>query len=392
MNLLDLIVVLVAIAAAIGGYRLGFFARALSWIGLGVGLYVGALVVPHALVALNPDSSAQRLVIAALVLIGCAFVGQLLGLVIGSKLHAVLPLGPLREADRVVGAAVGIIGVLAALWLLLPAISSVNGWPAREARGSAISRWVNDHFVRPPNTLESLRRLVGQDPFPQVFNSLSEPTRSGAPPASNPIPAAVTAEVAASTVKVEGQACNQIQDGSGFTVASDLVVTNAHVVAGEPAGQTTVILPSGRTDPASVVAFDPNRDLALLAVPGLGQRPLPLATGTQGELGAVFGHPGGQAALAVTPAQISQEVNAVGQNLYGTRQTSRDVFVLASDLAQGDSGGALVNTSGGVIGVAFAIAPESPGTSYALSTSELRAVLPTRSPTPVATGNCLLGD
>lgn len=392
MNLLDLLIILAAIGAAVGGYRLGLLARALSWIGLGAGLYVGALLVPHALVALNPSTSAQRLIIAAVVLVGAAFVGQLLGLVIGSKAHAVLPLGPLRQADRVVGAAVGVVGVVAALWLLLPAISSVNGWPAREARGSAISRWVSDHLSRPPNTLESLRRLVGENPFPQVFNHLDQPTQVGPPPAANPIPASITAEVAASTVKVEGQACNQIQDGSGFAVGDDLVATNAHVVAGEPPGQTTVILPSGRTDPASVVAFDPNRDLALLAVPGLGQRPLPLATGSQGEVGAVFGHPGGQAALAITPAQISQVVNAVGYDLYDRHQTTRAVFVLASNLAQGDSGGALVNTSGGVIGVAFAIAPDSPGTSYALSSSELRAVLPTRSATPVGTGDCLLGD
>lgn len=391
MNLLDLLIILAAVGAAIGGYRLGFLTRALSWIGLGAGLYVGALLVPHALVALNPETSGERLVIAAVVLIGAAFVGQLLGLVIGSRAHAVLPLGPLHEADQVVGAAVGILGVLVALWLLLPAISSVNGWPARQARGSAISRWVSDHVVRPPNALESLRRLVGQDPFPQVFNRLNEPTGGGTPPAANPLPATVTAEVAASTVKVEGQACNQIQDGSGFAVGTDLVATNAHVVAGELPGQTTVVLPTGRTDPASVVAFDSNRDIALLSVPGLGQRPLPLATGAQGAVGAVFGHPGGQAALAITPALISQEVNAVGSDLYDQHQTTRAVFVLASNLAQGDSGGALVNSGGGVMGVAFAIAPDNPGTSYALSTSELKAVLPTRSAAAVGTGDCLLG-
>ena len=93
----------------------------------------------------------------------------------------------------------------------------------------------------------------------------------------------------------------------------------------------------------------------------------------------MFGHPGGQAALAVTPAQVAQEVTAVGRDLYDRHTTSRDVFILASALAQGDSGGALVNTTGSVIGVAFAIAPDTPGTSYALSTSELQAVLPTRS-------------
>ncbi|MDQ6784657.1 MAG: MarP family serine protease [Actinomycetota bacterium] len=390
MNLFDLIIVALAIAAAIGGYRLGFLARALSWVGLGVGLYVGARLVPPVLLHLNPASAGGRLLIAALVLVGAAFAGQVLGLVIGSRAHRVLPLGPLRQLDRVVGAGVGVVGVVVALWLLLPAIASVPGVPARAARNSAVSRWVSAHLAQPPNTLESLRRLVGQNTFPQVFGSLQQGGSTGPPPGINPLSATVTATVAASTVKVEGQACNQIQDGSGFAVARDLVVTNAHVVAGEPNGQTAVILPSGRRRPATVVAFDPNRDLALLSVPALGEQPLTLVVGKQGQSGAVFGHPGGQAPLAITPAQVSQEVTAVGRDLYDRHQTKRDVFILAAALAQGDSGGALVNTAGAVIGVAFAIAPDAPGTSYALSTTEVQAVLPTRS-AAAATGDCLIG-
>lgn len=391
MNLFDLVIVLAAVAAAVGGYRLGFLARALSWVGLAVGLYVGARLLPRVIVALNLSSSADRLLVAAVVLIGCGFLGQILGLVIGSKAHAVLPLGPLRAADRGIGAAVGAVGVLVALWLLLPAIASVPGLPARQTRGSAVSRWVSGHLGQPPNTVESLRRLVGQGTFPQVFGGLHQSQTVGPPPTTNALSAAVTAAVAASTVKVEGQACDQIQDGSGFAVAAGLIVTNAHVVAGEPVGQTEAILPSGRRAAATVVAFDPNRDLALLSVPALREAPLALATGGVGQSGAVFGHPGGQAALAVTPAQIAREVTAVGMDLYDRHQTKRDVFILASSLAPGDSGGALVDTAGRVVGVAFAIAPDNPGTSYALSTSELRAVLPTRSSAAVPTGSCLLG-
>lgn len=391
MNIFDFIILAAAIGAAIGGYRLGFLARALSWVGLAVGLYVGARLVPTVLRDLHPGSAGGRLAVAALVLVGVGFLGQALGLVIGARAHRVLPLGPLRQLDQVVGAGVGVIGVIVALWLLLPAIASVPGVPARAARNSAISRWVSAHLTQPPNTLESLRRLVGQDTFPQVFGSLRPGQVVGPAPGTNPISAAVTATVAASTVKVEGQACNQIQDGSGFAVSPNLVATNAHVVAGEPNGQTAVILPSGRRAAATVVAFDSNRDLALLSVPNLGEKPLTLAIGKQGQSGAVFGHPGGQAALAVTPAQVSQEVTAVGRDLYDRHSTKRDIFVLASALAQGDSGGALVNVTGSVIGVAFAIAPDAPGTSYALSTTELQAVLPTRAAAAVSTGDCLIG-
>lgn len=380
-----------AVAAAVGGYRLGFLARVLSWVGLGAGLYAAARFLPRIITALALGQSSQRLVAASVVLIGGALVGQAAGLLIGGRLHAVLPLGPLRSTDRAIGAAVGAFGVFVALWLLLPAISSVAGLPARATRGSVISRFVST-LHRPPNTLEALRRLVGQESFPAVFNALGNSPDAGLPPVASAVPAAVTTTVSASTVKVEGQACNQIQDGSGFTIGNDLVVTNAHVVAGEPAGQTAVIEANGTRLAATVIRFDPNRDLALLEVSGLDEPPLTITPAGVGDQGAVFGHPGGQAALAVTPARIAREVTAVGQDLYDIHTTSRDVFVLASDLAPGDSGGALVTPGGQVAGVAFAIDPSHPGTSYALSYKVLDAFLSAPvTTTAVSTQSCLAG-
>jgi S1-C subfamily serine protease len=390
VNLFDLVIVVLAVLAAVGGYRLGFLARVVSWIGLGLGLYVAARFLPAVLDALDFSQPDQRLLTAALVLIGGAFVGQALGLIVGGRLHGVLPLGPVRTVDRVVGAAVGGLGVLVALWLLLPAISSVSGLPAEATRGSAISRWVST-LRGPPDTLEALRRIVGEETSPAVFNALRDNGSPGPPPTTTSLSAAVTSRVAASTVKVEGQACDRIQDGSGFAVGSDLVLTNAHVVAGEPAGQTEVILPSGADLPATVIRFDPDRDLALLAVPGLNETPLPIGSASVGDVGAVFGHPDGQTNLAITPARISSEVTAVGRDLYDLHTTSRDVFILASDLAPGDSGGALVNPAGTVVGVAFAIDPDQPGTSYALSYKVLESFLAPQVTTTqaVSTQSCL---
>jgi S1-C subfamily serine protease len=126
-----------------------------------------------------------------------------------------------------------------------------------------------------------------------------------------------------------------------------------------------------------------------LHVPGLNQAPLATAVAKPGATGAVFGHPGGQSALAVSPAAIRQQVTAVGRDLYDSRETRRQVFILASDLAPGDSGGALVNSLGQVVGVAFAIAPDRPGTAYALTTEELRPVLANAGAIGVNTGPCL---
>lgn len=392
MDLFDLFVVLAAAAAGVGGYRLGFFTRVLSWVGLAGGVYLAITVLPSVVRAAGLPTPVARLVLAVVVLVGCAMVGQAAGMMLGGRLHAVLPLGPLRSLDRAVGAAVGAAGVLAALWLLLPAISSVSGWPARETRSSTISRWMSANLPAPPDTLESLRQLVSSSDIPQVFAALRPSQAVGPPPARDPLTATLTARVAASTVKVQGQACDRIQEGSGFAVAHDLVLTNAHVVAGEPAGATEVRLPSGRKLRATVVLYDPYRDVALLSVPGLGETPLTLAPGRTGMRAAVFGHPGGQDALAVQPAVVAQEITAVGEDLYNTRRVSRSVYVLAAALAPGDSGGALVDRHGDVVGVAFAIALDRSHTAYALTASELEADLSAqRHPSGVSTEACLAG-
>jgi S1-C subfamily serine protease len=388
VDLLDLLIIVFAVSAIIGGYRLGFIARAASWIGLVLGLAIAAHFLPDVVDALRGSPPGNKLLIVAATLIGAGFIGQALGLLLGASFHAKLPVGPLRKVDRVVGAVAGVVGVILAVWLLLPAMSDVQGWSSQQARNSAIARGIDQVFPQPPDTLQALRRLVGSNDFPRVFDALRPSENTGAPPGAVPIPAAVQQRVAASTVKVEGIACSRVQDGSGFSAAPDLVVTNAHVVAGERS--TSVITLGGKRLKATVVQFDPNRDLALLRVPGLGQAPLPIAAARPGSEGAVFGHPNGQADLAITPAAIRQQVTAVGRDLYDAHETRRQVFILASDLEPGDSGGGLVNPAGAVVGVAFAIAPDRPGTSYALTTDELRPVLAAGGAgAAVSTGPCL---
>jgi S1-C subfamily serine protease len=389
VDLLDFIVICVAVIAAVGGYRLGFVGRVASWLGLALGLYVAIRLLPTVLLHLSSASPGAQLAVSVLLLVGGAMLGQALGLLVGSRLHRALPLGPVRQVDHVIGAGVGVVGVVAALWLLLPSIAAVPGWPAQATADSGISRWVSVHLPPPPDALQVLRRLIGQD-APQVFAVLHPGASAGSPPTVSPLSTAVTRAVAASTIKVEGQACNRIYEGSGFAVATDLIATNAHVVAGEPRGQTSVLLPTGGVRPARVVMFDPRRDLALLSVPSLDERPLTLLVAHSGATGAVFGHPNGDDALTVTPARVAREEEAVGRDLYDRADTKRDVLVLAAALAHGDSGGALVNESGQVIGVAFAISADQAGTSYALSATELRAALAEpRSPAGASTGPCL---
>ena len=133
--------------------------------------------------------------------------------------------------------------------------------------------------------------------------------------------------------------------------------------------------PDGRLLPATIVLFDPGRDLALLTVSRLGQAALPIASSDEGTPGAVLGYPGGQNTVRVAPAIVRREAPTTGRDIYNRTRTERQVLYLASSLRPGDSGGAVIDADGRVIGVAFAIAPDRPGTAYALDDSELRAAL-----------------
>jgi len=394
VNAVDIGIIVVAALAALGGWRLGFLSRVLSWVGLAAGLYFAVRFLPEVVKFFNVSSSVARVAIAIVVLLLAAFIGQGIGLMIGSRLHAILPFGGARAVDRAVGAALGVVGVLAVVWLLAPSLAAVPGTVSRLTTGSVIARWVTteaqDMGLNPPNTLQALRRLVGENGFPQVFTKFGPSQDAGRPPTTGSLAQGVLASAEASTVKVYGQACGLEQEGSGWTVAPGLVVTNAHVVAGEPAGETDVLLPGGSVKPATVVLYNPSVDLALLSVPGLGERPLPVAPGRRGLVGVVLGHPNGQDALAVQPAAIADAVTAVGEDLYDTHRISRKLFVLAADLAKGDSGAPLVDAAGQVVGIAFAIAPDVPTTAYALNaTAELVPLLQEPHTTRVSTQACI---
>ena len=383
----DIVLVAVGAAAAVGGYRLGFVARAASWLGFVLGLVAGAVLLPVVLPEVQDASRVTMSLVSIGLLVGMALIGNALGLVLGSRMHAELPPGSARRADQAAGGVFGVLGMLVILWLLLPTLSHIPGGMATQARGSVIAQEVNEAFPDLPDTLEALRRVVGDDPFPEVFDALQPAPDPGASPGSSGLSTELANQVVRSTVKVEGIACSRIQDGSGFFVASDLVVTNAHVVAGED--ETTVELSDGSTLDAEVVAFDPQRDLAVLRTEGGGAPSLPLRDAVEGDIGGVFGRPGG-GPLEISPFRVADQVAARGRDIYDNSETTRDVLVLAAELAPGDSGSALVDPQGRVVGVAFAVAPDKRGVSYALAIDELEAVLAGDLASARDTGGCLV--
>jgi len=387
VNPFDLLVLAAVALAAVGGYRVGFVARVAGWAGWALGLAAGAAIIPGLLGNFQgPDPQIRVLIVIGAFLLA-ASLGAALGEAAGARLRRLIPVGALRQADKAAGAGAGGLGVLVLLWLLLPALSEIPGELSRQVRNSSVARAVDTAAPRAPKSLQALRRLVTDANFPEVFSNLRPAPGSGAPPGDLALAQGVANRVRASTVKVSGTACGRILQGSGFSPAADTIVTNAHVVAGVDRPQ--VLRPDGRLLNATVQVFDPARDLAVLRVSGLGQAALPVDSAGPGTAGAVFGHPGGQDALEISPARIESRVNALGRDIYNRASTRRDIFILASELAPGDSGGALVDASGAVVGVAFAIAPDRPGTAYALSDRELASVLALPRSGTVDTGACL---
>jgi S1-C subfamily serine protease len=390
VNALDVVIIVAAVAAGLGGWRLGFVTRVFAWVGVALGLAIAVAFVPRIVTTFGGTSADDRVTVALVFLVLAATIGQTIGLGAGALVHRAFPRRvPLPRWDRAAGAFVGVLGVFVLVWMVIPSLATAEGWPARMARGS----WVIDRIEAlgptQPAQFAAWGRSISEAPYPSALGPLDEPPNPGHPPKITLSPA-VAARVRASTVKVSGRACSEIQEGSGFVAADGLVVTNAHVVAGE--NETTVQDASGRSHDATVIAFAPNRDVALLSVPTLHAPPLRFASGTVGTLGAVYGHPGG-GPLVASPARVGEEILAVGTDIYRSHTSRRHVYVLAASLAPGDSGGPLVNREGEVIGMAFAVDPGRTNTAYALNETEVRPILNAAAAgpgDPVDTGGCLV--
>ena len=369
---------------------MGFLARVASWIGLAAGIYAAARLAPLVLDRYQGGQPETRLLISLGVMLIVSTAGASLGAVAGHSMRRLIPPGTgLRTADRAAGGIVGGLGGVVLVWLFVPILAAVPGVVSETARNSTIARAIDRIGPDSPQALQDLRRQVSDFSFPEVFSRLGPSPDAGPPPGDVALPAAVRDRVAVSTVKVSGTACGRVLLGSGFTTAADTIVTNAHVVAG--VDRPTVLRTDGQRLRATVVVFDPNRDLAVLRVPDLGRPALPVGDAEVGDEGAVYGHPRGQDALAISPARVESTVNAQGFDLYGNSRIRREVHVLAAALQPGDSGGALVDTGGNVVGVAFAVAPDRSATAYALSSDELRTVLAQPRNQAVDTGPCIRG-
>jgi len=387
MNALDVLCVILAVAAAVAGWRLGFVRRVTGWAGMIGGVTLALWLLPQVRAATHPSSTPARFLVSAAVLVIGAVVGQAVGAIVGARLHAALGTARQHPADSAFGAMAGVLGLVVVLWVVLPSMADVTGWPARQARTSRVARSIDEALGRPPGILDGLSRSLGLSGLPRVFDTLETAPKVKAAPASSPVTAGVVARVEMSTVKVVGPACDVIQSGTGWVVRPGLVVTNAHVVAGT---RSVRVESPGGSRAGTVVAFDPRHDLALISSPGLRAAALATATATAGDVGVDLGYPGG-GDLSVAPYRISQRVQANGRDIYDQSAVTRDIFIIGATLHPGDSGGPRVDTAGQVVGVAFAIAPDQSAVAYAITIDQVQSILFGTHTHAVSVGPCTNG-
>ncbi|HVC25890.1 MAG TPA: MarP family serine protease [Acidimicrobiales bacterium] len=392
MDVLDAVLVVVLVVAALHGLRVGAVAQLLSFAGFATGLALGVVLV----LVIEPHLQGQLLkAVLALVLlfVPAAIVGGV-GRQIGAGAWRALRRIRVGRVDSVLGAVLALGGTLVACWLFASVlVNSAYLGLTREISSSRILQAVERVMPPVPDAFATVERYLSADGFPQVLvNVLPEPVGPVHLPAAGAVRVAIS-RAGASTVKVVAIGCGQEQEGSGFVVSDtrqgSLVVTNAHVVAGT--GAITVLAPDGSSSRATPVLFDPKFDLAVLRTAPLGEPALDVAPGyvERGAATVVLGYPGG-GAFDARPAGVLTRFEAEGRDIYDTALTVRTVYELQAVVRPGNSGGPLVSTSGTVLGVVFSRSATNPDIGYALASPGVlsRVLEAERHPARAGTGSC----
>ncbi len=378
MTILDWAIIAFTLALGLWGYRQGLIVGTMTLIGFGIGAFAGSRIGP---LVLNQGSSSPYAPLCAALgalLVGAAMAVTLESLALGLRTRLVRGKG-LRLADGAGGAALvasvalGVVWVFGAVALHAPGTDRLR----IDVQRSLILRSLND--VLPPSgpILNALDRV---DPAPSIVGP--------ATPVAAPDPAIVgdpdVAAASDSVVRVLGTACGLGVEGSGWAAAPGLIVTNAHVVAGED--DTSVTTPGGASLPATAVHYDPENDLALLHIdadlPSLAIAPNP----TSGADAAVLGYPE-NGPYAVAPARLGETRDTISEDSYGRGPIRRSIASLSGNVRSGNSGGPLVDNRGRVLGTVFAATTSGAPGGFAVPDGVVEDAL-NSSLVPVDTGPC----
>ncbi len=393
MNWVDVLVLVLALLAGISGARQGMVTAAASFIGVLTGAVIGVRIAPSLIEGYQ--SPEARVALGVSIVIVLIAIGEMLGVLLGRAVQRRIDAEALRQLDSFLGAVVQGIAALVVAWLVaLPlSKSSVYTGLTGAVRDSSVLRLVDTVM---PNVLRDLpselTRLLDVSGFPDVLAPFSPTPITDVGPADPVLlNSPVVRQAKASVLKVRGRArsCSRALEGSGFVVAPQRVITNAHVVAGTD--QVQVEISPNNTLDAEVVSYDPEVDVAILKVPGLRAPVLPLAPkpAISGLSGLVLGYPL-DGPYTASAARVRDRIHLRGPDIYNASTVVRNVYTVRAVVRSGNSGGPLLDGSGQVLGLVFGAAVDNDETGFVLADDEIAddvAAAPTRN-TEVSTGSC----
>ena len=375
MNWVDVLVLVLALLAAVSGAFQGVIIALPSLVGVILGAIAGIQLAP--LVVELFGNPAAKVAFAVATVVFLVALGETLGVWVGRKLRAKVNLEKLAGVDKTLGAIVQAAVVFVIAWLIATPLTTVSGLPglAKAIKSSVVLGGVNDAMPEAAQGLPTqLRKLLDASGFPSIVDPFQKaPSADTAPPDTALQASAVVNQVHRSVVKIRGNAttCSRSLEGSGFVVAPRRVMTNAHVVAGTD--EVAIETAEGRLA-ATVVYFNPEIDIAVLAVPRLTAPALTLSDNEAqaGDSAIVLGYPL-DGPYTATPARIRGRINLRGPDIYESNTVQRDVFTVRAAIRSGNSGGPMLDPSGKVIGVVFGAAVEDPETGFTLTANQVRS-------------------
>jgi S1-C subfamily serine protease len=378
VNWVDLLVLALAVVAAVSGARQGMVIALPAFAGVLVGLVLGTQLAP--LVVSQFDNVVTKVVFTVGILVLLVALGETLGVYVGRTIKPKVNATPLRGVDNALGAIVQGAVVFAVAWMIALPLTTVAGMPslAKSINQSTILRTVDSVMPQAAKTLSrELQSLLDVSGFPAAMDPFNRtPLRDVGPPdpalSSNP----VVQRLKPSVLKVRGRApsCSRALEGTGFVIAKERVMTNAHVVAGT--SEVSVEVGRGQFD-ATVVHYDPQTDIAILAVPDLDAPPLQFRSDEidQGQDGIVLGYPL-DGPYTASEARVRERIRLLrGPDIYDAQTVTRDVYTVRAKVRSGNSGGPLVDPEGKVMGVVFGAAVDDQETGFVLTVHQVADVV-----------------
>ncbi|MDJ1113462.1 MarP family serine protease [Microbacterium dauci] len=373
MLIVDIIVVLVLVAALLGGLLRGLVATAGTLVGVVLGVIAALWLTP--LIAPTFATWEYRSLVLAIITIAIIVLLASIGTAVGARLRRGVDRAKLAPLDRILGGVVNLAASAVVVVLFAGSIVS-SGMPV-VAPAVASSRVIGAiDAITPPavdSALAEFRGFIVEEGIPRFGELLAPEVEPTAPPVSLDDPELQDAAASVARISGNAYACGASLTGSGFVAAADLVVTNAHVVAG--VDTPLVELPGQAAREGRIVYFDPIDDLAVIAVDDLAAEPLAIVEPVEaGTPVAVQGYPLG-GPFTSGGAYVLSVGNAIVADIYDDGTAPREIYALEADVRPGNSGGPLLTQDGEVTGVVFARGDDDEQRGYAMTTNELAPAL-----------------